>query len=467
MVSSMSTIHSQFCADATIHRIRKFLDQEALPLWSSRGVYENGCFVERFDLVGNPEDPGFTRTRVQARQLFVYCHAEWNKLYSAPKVRARATDFFLRSAWGGAEKGWSRNIDRNGEIIDSSLDLYDISFALFALSWVFRVDPNQRYLDIAIQTIDLLRKKMAHPLGGYFNDENKSSPRQQNPHMHLLEAMMSWLAATGDSTFSAVGNDLVDLFESKFFDRDTSTLGEYFSEEWRPVSGEKGRIVEPGHQFEWAWILANYGPLVENNLTKSVSMLTNSGWAHGFNEQSSLTIDQVDRIGTPLAESIRLWPQTEALKALVAEFEYLGVRRGDRVDRIVEAIFSHFIDTAPLPGTWIDHFNADGSIKSTNIPATSLYHIYLAFSEILRVHQSTTINEDSARLGGDNVELLSEGGLTPRDKHERLVRTLQALDGANHRVMNLTRRLTEISREVRALRSTLSDQGAAVHENVV
>ena len=43
-------------------------------------------------------------------------------------------------------------------------------------------------------------------------------------------------------------------------DRD-GALGEYFEEDWTPLRGPVGSVVEPGHQFEWAWVLGEYARL--------------------------------------------------------------------------------------------------------------------------------------------------------------------------------------------------------------
>ena len=48
---------------------------------------------------------------------------------------------------------------------------------------------------------------------------------------------------------------LVDLFRTKFFDTVSGTLAEYFNDDWSRAPGEDGRMTEPGHQMEWAWIL--------------------------------------------------------------------------------------------------------------------------------------------------------------------------------------------------------------------
>src|SRR5579862_9334279 len=81
-----------------------FLADEALPFWSTIGAYPNGCFVECLDLAGRPVDPGFTRLRVQARQIYVFSHAAIAGTFEGADLGARATEFFIRAAWLGPDR---------------------------------------------------------------------------------------------------------------------------------------------------------------------------------------------------------------------------------------------------------------------------------------------------------------------------------------------------------------------------
>jgi N-acylglucosamine 2-epimerase/mannose-6-phosphate isomerase len=47
-------------------------------------------------------------------------------------------------------------------------------------------------------------------------------------------------------------------------------------------------------------------------------------------------------------------------------------------------LLERFLSHAPR-GTWMDHFNANGSPKADKIPASTLYHLVIAFSEMLRI----------------------------------------------------------------------------------
>jgi len=364
---------------------RDFLVKHALPLWSTLGAYPNGCFVEHLDLAGAPVDPGFTRVRVQARQIYVFSHAELTGLFNEPELCERSVDFFIKSAWLGKDRGFAKLITRDGDLVDGSSDLYDIAFALFALAWRYRAARDPRCLAIAHETLDFLDARMRHPAGGYFNDSARSQPRLQNPHMHLVEAMNAWIEASGDPRFFAQARALVALFETRFCDQSTGALGEYFNDDWTPLPGEQGEIVEPGHQFEWAWIIGHFGRLSGEPRPELLSKLIGFGRRHGLDEATGLTIDQVGRDGRVIASSRRLWPQTEAIKASLAAAEFLGERAPGRIARILDALFARFLDPGPAPGTWIDHYRPDWTLLVGKVPTTSLYHISLAFQELLRL----------------------------------------------------------------------------------
>lgn len=365
-------------------RARAFLADDALPLWSTLGAYDNGCFVEHLDLAGRPIDPGFTRVRVQARQIYVFSHAEVAGVHSSGDLCARSVEFLLKSAWLGPDKGWAKRITRHGVVIDPTFDLYDVSFALFALGWRYRVCHDPRLLEIAHATLDFLERRVSHPKGGFLNDDGASFPRQQNPHMHLVEALNVWIEATGEARFVAMADALLTLLEQRFVDPTTGALFEFFNEDWSRLSDARGQVVEPGHQFEWSWIVGQSGRLTGKPRHTLIRRLIDSGLRAGYDPKTGLTIDQVDGDGKAISSSRRLWPQTEAIKACTAEAEFLDGAVTNRVASILDALFERFLDPGPLPGTWIDHYDWSFAPLVDKVPASSLYHVTLAFIELLR-----------------------------------------------------------------------------------
>ena len=73
----------------------------------------------------------------------------------------------------------------------------------------------------------------------------------------------------------------------------------------------------------------------------------------------------------------RLWGQTEAIRTLLLRGQT------DRALALIETLFATHLATA-APGLWIDSFDAAGAPQDADVPASSLYHLMTAFSELLR-----------------------------------------------------------------------------------
>lgn len=89
--------------------------------------------------------------------------------------------------------------------------------------------------------------------------EAGSHPYQSNAHMHLLEATLAWEEAGGDKAWTDLADRIVELALARFIDPGACLLREFVSEDRSPAPGLDGSLVEPGHQFEWSWLLARHG----------------------------------------------------------------------------------------------------------------------------------------------------------------------------------------------------------------
>ena len=58
-----------------------------------------------------------------------------------------------------------------------------------------------------------------------------------------------------------MADEIVALCLDRFIDRDTAALREFFASDWTPVSGVQGEVVEPGHHYEWAFLLDRWAKL--------------------------------------------------------------------------------------------------------------------------------------------------------------------------------------------------------------
>jgi mannose-6-phosphate isomerase len=76
--------------------------------------------------------------------------------------------------------------------------------------------------------------------------------------MHAFEAMLALHETIGHPDAIARAKKLLNLMEAKFYDPETKTIGEFFTDQWTRAPGLDGETVEPGHQAEWAWLLRRY-----------------------------------------------------------------------------------------------------------------------------------------------------------------------------------------------------------------
>lgn len=178
-----------------------------------------------------------------------------------------------------------------------------------------------------------------------------------------------------------MADHIVELAHSRFINVQSGCLLEFFDEQWGPASGDDGRLVEPGHQFEWAWLLARHARMRgDNRLLAPARRLYEFG-ARGISD-ARVALDVLNVEGRPRGDRARLWPQTEWLKAalLLAEVSDDGERRrylNDAGDAL-RALWLYLTPT----GAWRDKQLGRKGFINEAAPASSFYHIMGAFGQI-------------------------------------------------------------------------------------
>lgn len=369
-------------------RVRHWLANAALPLWAHVGVDgEAGGFVERLTAGARPDFDAVKRVRVQARQIYVFSHAKLIGLMPrGDAIAAQGYNFLMRHACpDGVAAGFVHALGRSGDVRDATRDTYDHAFLLFAFSWYYRATGDEGARSTILALGDAIWSLLRHPGGeGFVVDTRGGHALQQNPHMHLFEAVLAAFDATQDARFLERARELQALFCDKMFDDDLGILREYYDERWSPAAGDAGRIVEPGHHAEWIWLLKWYADRVGEPLCEQAYRLHDFIERFGRTSGSILLCDELWSDGTVKKASTRSWPQTEVLKAEIALAEATGSVLDDRADRIVTALFDTFLNR-PIEGAWTDWVDSDGMPLVEAIPASTFYHVFMAFAEYLRI----------------------------------------------------------------------------------
>jgi mannose-6-phosphate isomerase len=356
---------------------------KALPIWWATGAdHERGGFFEKITQDGLPfEAP--RRARVAARQVYVYAAAKslgWQGPWR--EALEHALTFFLR--FYVRPDGLIRTlVAPGGDALDETVSLYDQAFALFCLAAAREALPERKDLEpVAVKLREALVAALKHPEAGFEEAAPRSLPLQSNPHMHLFEAFLAWTQAGGDDRWRELADEVAELALGQFVDSKSGALREFFDGDWSPMPGIEGRIVEPGHQFEWAWLLLRWSAIAGREDARLAALrLIEIADGHGVDPVRGVAyFALLDDLSVHDANA-RLWPQTERIKAGVLAARMTGQSRyWDTAAAGAEGLLKYL--DVPVPGLWVDRYQADGSFISEPAPASSLYHIICGILEM-------------------------------------------------------------------------------------
>lgn len=373
---------------AEVERLSHWLHDDALPLWLSSGVdAADKGFYERIGQDGVAVAADSRRSRVHPRQ--VYCFAKagtmgWKGDWKS--VVEEGIAYYDRT-YRRADGFYGALASPDGKLTDDSFDLYNQAFSIFAAAQVAVAIPERRD-EMRARALALLNALLAdyhHPLGGFEEANPPKLPLCSNPHMHLFEAMLAWEQVDPQTPlWSVYADEIANLALTKFIDGRTGALREFFDHDWQPFPGDKGRIVEPGHQFEWAWLMGQWAGRRQNaDAMKAAKRLFAVGVDHGICEERRIAIMSLYDDFSVYDGLARLWPQTEWIKSALL---FATVSEGDERDyylrsalRAMKAL-EPFLQT-PVRGLWYDKWPEGGALLDEPAPASTFYHILCACYE--------------------------------------------------------------------------------------
>jgi mannose-1-phosphate guanylyltransferase/mannose-6-phosphate isomerase len=353
----------------------RWLKVSALPLWATLGVDRDGGFVEALDDDGGAVSD-FRRARVQARQAYVFSLGSewgWGENYAALVERGLARFEATNLRPDGL---YSTRVTASGDRLDEAASLYDQAFVLLATATAAAagIDADRQWRTAARlgRALEVFRL----PQGGW--REPVGHPFQANAHMHLLEAALAWEKLEPDGAWAEMADAIVGLARAHFIDIQAGFLREFFGPDWLPAEGDAGRLVEPGHQFEWAWLLTRWGRLRRDAWAGEAALRLFACGERGLDAARGVAIDELDDTLARRSARARLWPQTEWLKAALILAE--GAE-GDERKRLIGSAglalrgLSLYLEPS---GLWRDKLGSEGLFESEAAPASSLYHIMAA-----------------------------------------------------------------------------------------
>jgi len=365
--------------------LRRWVCDAALPLWAGAGFdFENGRFEERLTLAGARWPAAPLRLMSQARQIYSYAVASKRGWYpGAAQLVERAyasmeRDYYRRDR----QRGWIFSIRRDRSIADDRRDLYSHAFVLLAIAACVDLTGDRRLLALADETLAFVEGCMTATRGGGFVEQLPPSDgvRRQNPHMHLFEALLGLWECSGDERYLGKAARLFELFDAHFFRTECGVVGEYFTADLAPAAGIAGELVEPGHHYEWIWLLRRFERANGLAMQHYVDALYSHADRFGF-DGAGLIVDELRAGGAHHTRSRRIWPVAEAIKANQVEARRGRAAAAGKASALAAMLRQHFLTDDPAGG-WRDRLDAEGACISRFMPASTLYHLVGAVDEL-------------------------------------------------------------------------------------
>ena len=336
-----------------------------------------------------PVSLGYRRSMVVGRQLFFFSQAY--RLTAESLYASRAHCLFadlINNFWDSDNRGWYFSLRDDKTPHDSTKDLYGHAFVMFGLAHYLSVFRDAKALHWINETNELVLTRFSLPAGWLApattrNWEILGKNLEQNPHMHLLEAYIAIYRATQDTTFLKYAAQMMSIYTEILRTPDGSKVLEHLDDEGQ-ATGEKGSHIEPGHLYEWYWLVNEYAD-VAGLPAYRVASTALIDWADrwGLDADAGGIYDVVDKEGSIISNRKRIWPVTERIKASTTL-----VRAKPTASSVETLIFwINFIMEKYHrgDGSWHEYLNQALEPDCDYIPLSTPYHVGMAALEVERL----------------------------------------------------------------------------------
>jgi mannose-6-phosphate isomerase len=350
--------------------LRDHFARVILPIW--RGPGFNAALQLPYEAVAADGRTPLPVTRYRAmacaRQMFVFALA--GEMEHAQRLFESLNRLFR----DGTHGGWFYSVDAHGVPLDTTKDLYTHAFVVFACAEYGARSGNRDALGIVHQASSLIEDRFAAGDGLLHaaltaDFSTTGGMPLQNPLMHLTEAWLAARAATGDAAFDTALAKLGAAIERTFVHQPTGCIAEL------PLGSADNRL-EPGHQFEWFWLVQQAGDVfARSGLRDALARAFSFAHERGIDPSTGGVHAALDEAGNVKDSTQRIWAQTEYLRALAVHDEAA-------VREVLPQQIGRFQPRFLNAQGWIECKTQAGGVSREDMPSTTPYHLATAYAAL-------------------------------------------------------------------------------------
>ena len=351
--------------------VQQHFRQVIVPLWQGPGWNaELALPYEALSAAHQPLAPQRYRAMACARQLYVFASLIGDPAFPGAAERAAALFRSLQQHFHDAEHGgWFYSIDPHGAPQDQRKDLYTHAFIIFACAhyWSKVREPLvESVLNAALQVV---AERFSDGEGLYEASLDRDwsplgSGPLQNPLMHLAEGFLATLSVRDDAPTRRALLALAEGMQTRFIAPEHGVMLE------KP-RGAADNWFEPGHQFEWYFLLHSSTLLRTTALHGSLDRAFSYAEQVGVDAQTGAVCGMLGSDGQLRDGTQRIWAQAEYVRALTLRKNCL-----ERLPRQLQALQQHFLHH----GGWYECLDPQGHVSRADMPSTTPYHLATCYS---------------------------------------------------------------------------------------
>lgn len=352
--------------------VQQHFQDVIVPLWQGPGWNADMALpFEALDAEHQPLPPQRYRAMACARQLYLFS----SLIGQVPAAEERAAALFRslqQHFHDGEHGGWFYSIDPQGTPLDQRKDLYTHAFILFACAHYWDKVREPQVESVLNAALEVVAQRFATGDGLYEAslDRDWSSLNTgplQNPLMHLAEAFLATLSVREDVAVQGALVELCTAMQKRFIDPQHGVLME------KPL-GAVDNWFEPGHQFEWYFLLESSALLRGSTLHASLARAFAFTEQLGVDPQTGAVRAMLALDGRQKDATQRIWAQAEYLRALT-------LRPGSETAVLhqLQALQQRFLHA----GGWYECRDEHGDVSRQDMPSTTPYHLATCYRGLL------------------------------------------------------------------------------------
>ena len=349
-------------------RYRDDLTEHILPFWLKHGLdRKHGGIYTCLDREGKLMD---TTKSVwfQGRFAFIASFA-YNQIERRPEwlEAARLTIEFIERHCFDSDGRMYFEVTEEGLPLRKRRYVFSETFAAIAFSEYALATGDKAY---AAKALGLFRDIQ------YFLSTPGFLPAKYTEHLKAEgHSIVMILINTASRIREAIQDPLLDeqiersirTLETHFIHPEYKALLEMVGPNGEFIDTLQGRLINPGHCIETAWLLLEEAKARggDKHLVELGCKILDWSWAWGWDEQYGGIINFRDCKGFPsqdYAQDMKFWwPQTEAIIATLYAYQMTGEERYLQLhQRISDWTYAHFPD--PTYGEWYGYLHRDGTV---------------------------------------------------------------------------------------------------------